>query len=53
MAESGIKTPDDAKALADAGFQAILVGETLVKAPSPQDAARALVGFPCRKVGKA
>ena len=53
VAESGIKTPDDAKALADAGFQAILVGETLVKAPSPQDAARALVGFPCRKVGKA
>jgi len=49
VAESGIKTADDAKALADSGFQAILVGETLVKASSPEQAARELVGFPCRK----
>jgi indole-3-glycerol phosphate synthase len=49
VAESGIKTSDDAKALADVGFQAILVGETLVKASSPEAAARELVGFPVRK----
>jgi len=49
VAESGIKSRDDAAALASAGFQAILVGETLVKAESPEDAARALVGFPCSK----
>jgi indole-3-glycerol phosphate synthase len=48
VAESGIKGSDDAKVLADAGFHAILVGETLVKSPSPEDAARELVGFPRR-----
>jgi indole-3-glycerol phosphate synthase len=50
VAESGIKGPDDAKALADAGFQAILVGETLVKSKSPEQAARELVGFSRSKV---
>ena len=51
VAESGIKGPADARALAEAGFSAILVGETLVTAPSPSDAARALVGFPVGQRG--
>ncbi|HMQ14539.1 MAG TPA: indole-3-glycerol phosphate synthase TrpC [Phycisphaerae bacterium] len=33
VAESGIRTGDDARRLADAGFDAILVGESLLRAP--------------------
>ncbi len=32
VAESGIRGPDDARALADAGFHAVLVGESIVTA---------------------
>jgi indole-3-glycerol phosphate synthase len=35
VAESGIRTPADVRALAGAGADAILVGETLMRAPSP------------------
>jgi indole-3-glycerol phosphate synthase len=35
VAESGIKTKDDVKRLGDAGAHAVLIGETLMRAPSP------------------
>jgi indole-3-glycerol phosphate synthase len=46
VAESGIVDGDDARRLADAGYDAILVGETLVKAADRAAALRALVGHP-------
>jgi indole-3-glycerol phosphate synthase len=46
VAESGIRDADDARRLADAGYDAILVGETLVRAPDRVAALRALVGHP-------
>jgi indole-3-glycerol phosphate synthase len=42
VAESGIRGPDDAAALAGAGFQAVLVGESLVTADDPGAAVAAL-----------
>jgi indole-3-glycerol phosphate synthase len=36
VAESGISGPDDARRLADAGFDAVLVGETLVTSSDPK-----------------
>jgi len=42
VAESGIRGPDDVRRLADAGFGAVLVGESLVTAPDPAAAVRAL-----------
>ena len=44
VAESGIRGPDDARGLAAAGYDAILVGETLVTAPDPAAAVAALRG---------
>ena len=35
VAESGVRDRDDARRLADAGYDAILVGETLVTSPTP------------------
>jgi indole-3-glycerol phosphate synthase len=35
VAESGIRTAEDVRRLADAGFDAVLVGEALVSAPDP------------------
>ncbi len=35
VAESGIKTPADVRRIADCGFDAFLVGETLMTAPAP------------------
>ena len=35
MAESGIRTPQDVERLAGAGFDAVLVGETLMTADDP------------------
>ncbi len=43
VAESGIRTAADVRALAEAGADAILVGETLMRAPSPGDALRELL----------
>ena len=45
VAESGIGGPDDARALADAGFQAALVGESLLRSPDRVAAVSALDGF--------
>ncbi len=43
VAESGIRNSEDARRLAAAGYDAILVGETLVTAPDPAAAVRALL----------
>ncbi|MEN9803084.1 MAG: indole-3-glycerol phosphate synthase TrpC [Actinomycetota bacterium] len=42
VAESGVRGPDDARALAAAGYHAVLVGESLVTAADPVAAVRAL-----------
>ena len=44
VAESGIRGRDDVAALADAGYHAVLVGETLVTAADPEAAVRRLLG---------
>lgn len=51
IAESGIGGPEDIPALIEAGFGAVLVGESLVKHSGPADGVRALIdaagGSPC------
>ena len=42
VAESGIGSPDDARPLADAGYHAVLVGESLVRAADPAAAVAGL-----------
>jgi len=42
VAESGVRGPDDARRLADAGYDAVLVGEALVTAGDPIAAVAAL-----------
>ena len=44
VAESGIRTSDDVRRLADAGFDAVLVGEALVTSPDPGAALAGLRG---------
>ena len=44
VAESGIGGGDDVRRLADVGYQAVLVGESLVRAPDRRCAVRALSG---------
>jgi indole-3-glycerol phosphate synthase len=46
VAESGIRDAGDARRLADAGFDAILVGEALVRAEDRAGRLRELVGHP-------
>jgi indole-3-glycerol phosphate synthase len=46
VAESGIRDGDDARRLADAGYDAILVGETLVRASDRAAELRSLIGHP-------
>jgi indole-3-glycerol phosphate synthase len=43
VAESGIRGPEDARRLADAGYDAVLVGEHLVTSGDPAGAVRELV----------
>ncbi len=43
VAESGIESAADVSRLRDAGFHAFLIGETLMRAPHPGDALRALL----------
>jgi indole-3-glycerol phosphate synthase len=43
VAESGVRDRDDARRLADAGYDAILVGETLVTSADPAHAVRQLL----------
>ena len=42
VAESGIGSAEDVKPLADAGFDAVLVGESLVRSADPEHAVRSL-----------
>ena len=42
VAESGVRGPDDAAALAAAGYDAVLVGESLVTSGDPAAAVAAL-----------
>jgi indole-3-glycerol phosphate synthase len=46
VAESGIRDAADARRLADAGYDAVLVGETLVRAADRAATLRSLVGHP-------
>ncbi len=46
VSESGIRTAGDVRRLAAAGAGAILVGESLLRAPDPEAAARALADVP-------
>jgi indole-3-glycerol phosphate synthase len=46
VAESGIRDADDARRLAEAGYDAILVGETLVRAADRVAVLRSLIGYP-------
>jgi indole-3-glycerol phosphate synthase len=46
VSESGIGGPRDAAFLADGGVDAILVGETLLRAPDPKTMARSLARIP-------
>jgi len=43
VAESGIHSADDVRKLRDAGFEALLIGESLMKAERPGEALRALL----------
>jgi len=45
VAESGIRSAADARRLADAGFDAILVGETLVRSGDRPAELRSLIGY--------
>lgn len=45
VSESGIKTPEDVKALADAGADAVLIGETLMRSPDKKAALAELKGL--------
>jgi indole-3-glycerol phosphate synthase len=47
VAESAIRGVDDARRMADAGFDAVLVGEALVRAPDPEALVRGLADVPC------
>jgi len=46
IAESGVRGPEDAKVLAEAGFAAVLVGESLVTSGDPTEAVKALITAP-------
>jgi indole-3-glycerol phosphate synthase len=53
VAESGIRDGDDVRRLADAGFDAVLVGEALVTSPDQADAVRRLRSGAGAKAGRA
>ena len=45
VSESGIKTPADAQRVLDAGCNAVLIGESLMRADDPADAIRSYLGL--------
>ncbi|HZQ75888.1 MAG TPA: indole-3-glycerol phosphate synthase TrpC [Acidimicrobiia bacterium] len=49
VAESAIRSVDDARAMADAGFSAVLVGEHLVRSSDPGAAVAALAAVPVKQ----
>lgn len=48
VAESGIRTAEDVSSMAEANIDAVLVGETLMRAPDPGAALETLLGSPPR-----
>lgn len=48
VAASGVKTRADVEAAAEAGARAVLVGETLMRAPHPEETLEELTGVPRR-----
>jgi indole-3-glycerol phosphate synthase len=48
VSESGVRTRSEVEWLGEAGVDAILVGETLLRAEDPEEAARSLVGVSTR-----
>lgn len=53
VAASGVRSHRDIESAADAGAQAVLVGETLMKADFPEDVLAELTGVPRRVIGAA
>jgi indole-3-glycerol phosphate synthase len=49
VAESAVRTAGDAERMAAAGFDAVLVGEALVRAEDPSALVRALGAAPVRR----
>jgi indole-3-glycerol phosphate synthase len=49
VAESGIHSGEDVARLREAGYHAFLIGESLMRAPSPGDALRELTGVASRE----
>ena len=52
VAESAIRSPADARRMADAGFSAVLVGEALVRADDPEAAVRAMTAVRTSSIEK-
>jgi len=50
VAESGVRTRDDVRRIEEAGFDAVLVGETLAKSADPAMTLRELLGRPEKPV---
>ena len=44
ISESGIKSADDMKKLANAGFRGVLIGEHFMKSRDPGEALKSLIG---------
>jgi indole-3-glycerol phosphate synthase len=51
VAESAIRVPDDARRMADAGYDAVLVGEALVRSDDPAALVQAMTEHPVRPRG--
>ena len=51
VAESAIRSVDDAAAMAAVGFDAVLVGEALVRSPDPTGLVSAMAGLTVRARG--
>jgi indole-3-glycerol phosphate synthase len=51
VAESAIRAPDDARRMADSGYDAVLVGEALVRSQDPAALVQAMTQHPVRRRG--
>jgi indole-3-glycerol phosphate synthase len=51
VAESAVRAPDDARRMADAGYDAVLVGEALVRSDDPAALVQAMTRHPVRPRG--